>query len=284
MYSKKKINRLICVEEMITGIEAKREGGFYFAGESHNFWEAVFVESGKVTATADERIYHLLEGQLLFHKPGEYHRIWCEQGCDAKTNIISFTASGEGMKYFEKSCFDLTENSARQFVEITKLFSKATQKYIEKDMEKYNYFSNLAVSLLEMLLLRLTEKNKHKQKEHTESEEKYYQIVKIMKQNIDKNLSVKEIADLCSMSPSNMKLVFSFFSDIGIAKYFLNLRLRRACELLSEGKTATEAAQMLGFDEVNYFYKIFKREIGVTPKEYKISLKSNLNVETLTIL
>ena len=110
MYSKKKINRLICVEEMITGIEAKREGGFYFAGESHNFWEAVFVESGKVTATADERIYHLLEGQLLFHKPGEYHRIWCEQGCDAKTNIISFTASGEGMKYFEKSCFDLTEN------------------------------------------------------------------------------------------------------------------------------------------------------------------------------
>lgn len=272
MFSRKRINRLINVDEIITGFEAKRKNGFYFSGESHNFWEMVFISSGKITATADERVYHLTEGQLLFHKPVEYHRLWCEDGEEANTNIISFNANGEGMKYFEKSCFNLNENESRQIVEITRLFSKATENYILKDMEKYNQFSNLGVSLLETLLLRLTEKNKHKQNEHTELERKYYQIVKIMKENTDKKLSVLEIAELCNMSTSNLKRIFSFFSDIGIAKYFLNLKLRRACELLAEGKTAAETAQLLGFDEISYFYKVFKREIGITPKQYKKSI------------
>lgn len=272
MYIRKKINRLIRVEEMICGFEASRDSGFYFSGEMHNFWEAVFVSSGKITATADERVYHLKEGQLLFHKPCEYHRIWCEKGDKAKTFIISFNASGEEMKYFEKSCFSLNENLAQQIVEITRLFSKAEKKYTENDTEQYNRFSNLGASLLEAFLLRLIEQNKYKKNEYTESERKYYKAVVIMKQNIEKKLSVGEIAELCDMSTSNIKRIFSLYSDIGVAKYFLNLKIKKACELLAEGKTATEAAQILGFDEISYFYKVFKRELGVTPKQYKNSL------------
>lgn len=272
MYSKKPINRMICIDNIITGFVENKDKGFYFAGESHDFWEIVFVSSGKITASADERIYHLSSGNLLFHRPMEYHRIWCENDEAAYVNIISFSASGEGMKYFEKCCFDLNETESRQFSEITDLFSEAINQYIMHNTEKYNHISNLAASLLEVFLLKLTGKSEYKQKNHTESERRYFQIVSIMKHNINKKLSVNQLAKLCNMSVSNMKRVFALYSDIGIAKYFLNLKLREARTLLREGKTISETAEILGFDEISYFYKVFKRETGVTPAQYRRSV------------
>ncbi len=272
MYTKKPINRLIYIEDIITGFSKVRCKGFYFAGESHDFWEIVFVPSGKITATADERIYHLSSGKLLFHKPMEYHRIWCEGDEAACVNIISFAAGGEIMKYFENCCFDLNDTEGRQFSEITRIFSKAINQHSLQHTEKYNRLSNLGAALLEAFLLRLTEKTEYRQKNYTDSERRYFQIVSVMKQNLKEKLSVNQIAGLCNMSVSNMKRVFALYSDIGIAKYFLNLKIRKARELLAAGKTVPEAAEILGFDEVSYFYKVFKRETGITPAQYRRSL------------
>ena len=272
MYSKKPINRLICIEDIFTGLSDNKQKGFYFAGESHNFWEIVFVASGKITASADERIYHLNSGNLLFHKPMEYHRIWCENDDEAYVNIISFSASGKGMKYFEICCFALNESEGKQFSEITGFFSEAIKQYSLHNTEKYNYFSNLGAAFLETFLLKLTKKTEYKQMNFTESERRYFQIVNIMKQNVNEKLSVNQLAELCNMSVSNMKRIFALYSDIGVAKYFLNLKLRKARELIEKGKTTSETAETLGFDEISYFYKVFKRETGLTPTQYRRSL------------
>lgn len=93
-----------------------------------------------------------------------------------------------------------------------------------------------------------------------------------MKDNCDKSLTVNDIANLLNMSASNIKRVFTIYSDIGIAKYFLNLRIRKAKELLQNGIAPCDVANMLGF-KPNYFYTVFKREVGITPNKYE---KSNL--------
>ena len=92
-------------------------------------------------------------------------------------------------------------------------------------------------------------------------------ITELRKNNFDKSLSVNDIARLINMSASNVKRVFALYSDIGIAKYFLNLRIRRAKELLQEGLSPYEVAEKLGF-KPNYFYTVFKREVGTTPNKY----------------
>ncbi|MGN0492964.1 MAG: cupin domain-containing protein, partial [Acutalibacteraceae bacterium] len=75
LFKYKTVNRCIFIKSIITGIDADRDKDFFFAGESHDFWEAVFVSKGEITATADERIYKLSQGMLLFHKPMEFHRL-----------------------------------------------------------------------------------------------------------------------------------------------------------------------------------------------------------------
>ena len=266
LYQLKTVNRCVCIKSIIMGIDADRDKNFIFSGESHNFWEAVFVSEGEITAIADEQIYKLKQGMLLFHKPMEFHRLIADGKISSHLKIISFTAEGELMRNFENRCFNLSLSEQDAFSEITDYFIKAKFAY-SNSPNNFDYISNTAVTLLEGFLLKLKEKKGNTPKHISYNEDIYYKIVKTMKNNCDKSLSVNDIARLLNMSASNVKRVFALYSDIGIAKYFLNLRIRRAKELLQEGLSPYEVAEKLSF-KPNYFYTVFKREVGTTPNKY----------------
>ena len=266
LYQFKTVNRCVCIKSIITGIDTYKDKNFYFSGESHNFWEVVFVSEGEITATADERIYKLKQGMLLFHKPMEFHRLIADGKISSHLKIISFTVEGELMRNFENRCFNLSLSEQDAFSEITDYFIKAKFAY-SNSPNNFDYISNTAVTLLEGFLLKLKGKKAYTPKYISYNEDIYYKIVKTMKNNGDKSLSVNDIARLLNMSASNVKRVFALYSDIGIAKYFLNLRIRRAKELLQEGLSPYEVAEKLSF-KPNYFYTVFKREVGTTPNKY----------------
>ena len=49
---------------------------FVFNGESHDFWEMVYVDKGSVAVRRDnEEEFILTQGNVLFHKPNEFHAI-----------------------------------------------------------------------------------------------------------------------------------------------------------------------------------------------------------------
>ena len=265
-YRYKPIDRCIYIKSMITGIDEDRDKNFVFNGESHDFWEIVFVSSGEITATADERIYNLKQGMLLFHKPMEFHRLMADGKNPSHLKIISFVAEGELMKHFEKRCFNLNISEQDTFSEITDFFKNAYNAFKNSD-ENYDYLSNMAAVLLESFLLKLKDKKEYTPKRSSYNEGIYYRIVKTMKDNCNKQLTVNDIANLLNMSASNIKRVFAIYSDIGIAKYFLNLRIRKAKELLQNGISPYDVANELGF-KPNYFYTVFKREVGITPNKF----------------
>ena len=51
-------------------------------------------------------------------------------------------------------------------------------------------------------------------------------------------------------------------------KYFTSIKLRRAMKLLGDGMPIIQIADELGFSSANYFHAVFKKELGMTPKEY----------------
>ena len=240
LYQFKTVNRCVCIKSIIMGIDADRDKVFFFPGESHSFWEAVFVSEGEITATADERIYKLKQGTLLFHKPMEFHRLIADGEHSSHLKIISFTAEGELMSSFENRCFNLSLSEQDAFSEITDYFIKAYLAYSDSP-DSFDYISNTSVTLLEGFLLRLKEKKEYTPRYISYNEDIYYKIVKTMKNNCDKSLSVNDIAGLLNMSASNVKRVFALYSDI--------------------------VAKKLGF-KPNYFYTVFKREVGTTPNKY----------------
>ena len=273
----KEIRRLFTVRSVITSIDAIRPKDFYFEGEMHDFWEVVFLLDGSVSATADERVYLLTAGQVLFHKPLEFHRLWSSNDTAPHIIIISFEATGEGMRFFENKLFTLDQSRYGQITEMYSRIKEAldTAEKMGRSDDSYYLASHRAANCIENFLLGLynTEAVKHISTVNAAGED-YKNIVRIMHENVYKNLSVPEIATLCNMSVSSLKKKFSLYSDKGVGKYFSYVKMRQAIVLLCEGVSAPEISDMLGFSSVNYFYSAFKREIGLTPKEYLSQSKS----------
>ena len=48
--------------------------GYEFHGEAHDFWECVCVLEGELCVSADERVYNMPCGSMIFHKPLEFHK------------------------------------------------------------------------------------------------------------------------------------------------------------------------------------------------------------------
>ncbi len=66
-------HRPLLVQEIYTVHYFEYTTGCSFSGESHNFWELLYVDKGDIQVTAGEQTCRLRRGQLIFHAPGEFH-------------------------------------------------------------------------------------------------------------------------------------------------------------------------------------------------------------------
>jgi len=83
-----------------------------------------------------------------------------------------------------------------------------------------------------------------------------------------KNVSIKELADRSNVSESTFRRNFIKLKGVSPVIYRNDLRLLHAHDFLSSGLfTVTEVAEMVGFADVPYFSKSFKKKFGITPTD-----------------
>ncbi len=93
---------------------------------------------------------------------------------------------------------------------------------------------------------------------------------KIVEDNIFNNLTVKELSFLCNMSSSTFRRHFIKAYKMPPAKWMTSRRLEKAAELLRYQNTkASEIYLDIGFDSLSGFIQSFKKEYGVTPKQFQ---------------
>ena len=95
-----------------------------------------------------------------------------------------------------------------------------------------------------------------------------------LKQYIDANLaeelSIPRICKSFGISKSSLYLLSRDALGMGVTDYVRQRRVHRACDLLSEGEHSVGAvAESVGFADVGYFTKVFKKHMGCTPSEYR---------------
>ena len=68
-YVKTDIKSIINVSKIVTIHYYEFDKNFVFNGESHNFWEMVYVDKGKVLVSCNGNDVTLSQGDIIFHKP-----------------------------------------------------------------------------------------------------------------------------------------------------------------------------------------------------------------------
>lgn len=263
----KKLHRPINVTGLWGALDDIYLPGYYFPGEFHDFWEIVFVRSGSMTATGDGRVYRLSTGDAVFHKPMEFHTVRIDES-GTRLVRISFSAVGIGMKRFEDRMATLRDDEIGLFLIVAKKFATAMKCHNEGDMAGFETAGNSGAVMLETLLLLLSGRPDGTNRDLSQDEKRWLDIVSVMKDNIGEMLSVPELAARCNMGVSSFKKAMHSVSDVGAAKFFLGMKLRRVMEMLDSGSTLKEAAFSVGFTDMNYFSTVFRRETGMTAREY----------------
>ena len=90
-----------------------------------------------------------------------------------------------------------------------------------------------------------------------------------IRQNLERELTLAEIAGVACLSPTYFSHAFKKFNGISLWKYISIKRVERAIELLkSESMTKLEIAARCGFSSASNFYKTFTAVTGKTPSDY----------------
>ena len=89
-------------------------------------------------------------------------------------------------------------------------------------------------------------------------------------ENIDRDISVDEMAFTSGLSRSHFTRVFSREMGVSPRFYLEDLRLKKAVDILSEkNATVKETAARCGISDVNYFCRLFRKRHGISPGMYK---------------
>jgi len=98
--------------------------------------------------------------------------------------------------------------------------------------------------------------------------------------NYEKPITLDQMASLCNISSSYFSKLFHKITGDTFANHINQIRVTRACELLSTTDTPiTVIALDLGFEDSSYFDKVFKRLTGVTPSFYKAAKRKAPSAE-----
>lgn len=88
----------------------------------------------------------------------------------------------------------------------------------------------------------------------------------------DRDMSIKLLADEVYLTPTYLSSLFKKTTGSTIGQYLTEIRMNRAQELLTDpGWKLYQVAEMVGFEDANYFAKTFKKKTGMLPSEYRES-------------
>ena len=282
--------RIFNIEKIITLFYMELSKNFYYDGESHDFWEMVYIDKGEMICTADKNRFILKSGEMTFHKPNELHNLSGNNAVAPNISIITFECKSRAMKHFEGKIFRL---NAEEKSLLSMLFTEGLSCY--RMAEEYNPLlqklekiepspygsSQMTKNLLEVFLIKLCRNTEVLTKKMRRSyvidgvdvPYNVKEILDFLHENIYGKLTVGDVARRVGKSESTVKQLFSLYRKSGIMKYYNGLKIKEARKLIREGRyNMTQISDMLHFDNPQYFSKCFKAYTNMTPREYKASI------------
>lgn len=97
-------------------------------------------------------------------------------------------------------------------------------------------------------------------------------IENFMLENLNRDMSLEELADYCQLSKFHFSKKFKALTDNSPIQHFIHLKMERACHLLDTSEDSVkQIAASLGYNDPYYFSRLYKRVIGMSPMQFRKS-------------
>lgn len=227
----------------------------------------IYSEKGLGRALINEKWVRLPAGSIAYWPSG--HRVRYEPIGEEPWQISFFTFTGRNAE----STIGLDECTLRseELSFISGFMDSLTEKHDKDDFQEFSV-SGLCYLLLK--IRKLTCGISAKDKGMTVAG-RIQQSVKYVNEHATDEISVASLAEKCGISEEYYCRMFKQFTGSTPTGYINALRISRACDLLQKNPDSKieEISRECGFNYITYFNKIFKREMGISPTEFKARKK-----------
>ena len=213
----------------------------------------------------------VLKGELVYHVDGERNVltagdcIYIHKGAE-RMREGSYPADYVSFNFYSPMPFELpTVIKDGVNSEINLLITACDGIYV-KYQNWFNIIDNLLKATIGVLFERVASR---------EENPIIVKIKRFVRENLSKKLSLNTIANHVGYSPNYCDTLFKEHTGESILAHLIELRIGEAKMLLTGGALPLkEVALACGFDDYNYFSRLFKQKCGYTPTEYKNKTKN----------
>lgn len=290
LYIGTSIDEVFSIKKIYTIHYFEYSKDFHFAGESHDFWELLYVDMGVVEVLAGETKHTLFKGDIIFHAPGEFHSLWANGKTAPNLVVLSFECTNPSMAWFTGKILRIKEAERNLLGRIVYEAQQAFDSHLEdpglKSLSRRDEQSFGCEQLIkiytEEFLIRLMRQdatvsipnNLTNTIEHKTREKVFNKVVNYLMDNMNNQISMEELCRDVGYSRSYLHNVFKSRTGRSVMEYYKRLKMEKAKQLIREGSNNfTQISYELNFSSIHYFSKLFKKIVGMTPSAYASSVK-----------
>lgn len=239
-----------------------------------------FISKG--TMVIGDKTYQINPGDIVFRKPGQFTQGIMPYSCYA----ICFDLLGNTGKstdvYDFHSVQDFQNNYANPILdaippvfhppfeeEYRVLFDNVLKEFINPDETSEIIMKSCVLSIIQQLYRDVRNPfsgNRPSSAHHVVTK----RVIDYIKFNYDEKINLKRLSELANMSPNHFHKVFTSTKGVTPNEFITKTRLDKARELLARTDlTVSEIAMQCGFENIPYFSYIFKKNLNLTPMDFR---------------
>ena len=253
----------------------------------HDFYEVYYFLSGNVTYNVESRNYRLSPGDILVISPEELHQpvfgpeqqnyerivLWINPSFLQQFNVGGADVS---------RCFDSARPEHSNLIRPVGVSQEQVYYLMQQllqEAESDQYASELCalgcLAQVLALLNRMSDLSVRESEPRSGADSVVYRVLGYINEHFSEDLSLDFLANKFFISKYHLSREFGRLVGTSVYRYIIQKRLVMAKQMMSAGVSSTTVYQHCGFGDYSNFYRAFKAEYQISPKEFVLSLKED---------